>query len=59
MALINRHVEMGDHEAAHGAEDEMRAHVLRNIAALLCWSPEVCASAALKSTALDFERWCA
>jgi hypothetical protein len=48
----------GDDEGAHAREDELHQNVLRAIA-LGAENPQGLASAALKSLAIDFERWCA
>lgn len=48
-----------DDEAAHAAEDELRADVLTAIAEGRCADPRGCAEAALKSSEIDFGRFCA
>lgn len=50
---------VNDDEAAHCAEDELHADVLRAIAAGSCEDPPGCAAEALKTNDLDFARWCA
>ena len=49
----------GDDEAAHGEEDRMREEVLQAIADGTCEDPKACAAEALKSSDLNFARWCA
>jgi hypothetical protein len=49
----------GDDEAAHSAEDRLWSDVLESIAHGDCDDPQACAELALKTKALDFQRWCA
>ena len=49
----------GDAETAHSEEDEMRHEVLRAIAEDRCTDWMGCARAALKSSDVNFPRWCA
>jgi hypothetical protein len=49
----------GDDETAHGAEDELWRGVLAAIANGECDDPEACAAEALKTSEIDFHRWCA
>lgn len=48
-----------DDEAAHGMEDRLHQDVLQAIAAGQCDDPKACAAEALKTLAIEFERWCA
>lgn len=48
-----------DDEVAHAAEDALHRATLRAIAEGRCEEPKACAAEALRSLALDFERWCA
>ncbi len=47
------------HEVAHIAEDQLHADVLAAIADGTCDDPKACASAALKSERIPFDRGCA
>lgn len=49
----------GDDEAAHGMEDRLHWDVLQAIAAGHATDPAGCAAEALKSSQIDFARWCA
>lgn len=48
-----------DDEAAHSAEDRLWENVLRTIASGYGAKPSALARAALKTTEIDFARWCA
>jgi hypothetical protein len=48
----------GDDEAAHSYEDALHEHVLKAIAKGAENAPEL-AKEALKTTKIDFARWCA
>lgn len=48
-----------DDESAHGAEDDLWEKVLRTIASGYGDKPSALAAAALKTTEIDFQRWCA
>ena len=49
----------GDDEAAHSMEDSLREDLLQAIAHGTCEDPRECAIEALKTNAIEFERWCA
>lgn len=49
----------GDDEVAHGMEDRLRHDVLEAIANRKCDDPAECAGAVLRTTDIDFQRWCA
>lgn len=59
IADIKASVSMRDYESAHALEDSLYVHVLLSIANGKCKDPAKLASAALKSSELDFPRWCA
>ena len=48
-----------DDEAAHGTEDGLRQEVLEAIATGTAENPAECAAAALRTSEIDFYRWCA
>ena len=48
-----------DAEVAHSMEDGLYRDVLAAISAFDCEDPVLCARAALRSTELNFPRWCA
>lgn len=52
-------IRVGDSEAAHGMEDRLHQDVLRAIAAGECADPAACATEALQTLNIKFERWCA
>lgn len=47
-----------DDEQAHSEEDALHQDVLRAIADGRCDDPAACAREALKTTEIDFSRWC-
>ncbi len=49
----------GDDESAHSAEDKLHQDVLQAIARERCEDPVACATHALKTQGIDFQRWCA
>lgn len=49
----------GDAEVAHSAEDGLYLELLEAIADSKCEDPQGCAAEAVKTQAIDFERWCA
>jgi len=49
----------GDDEAAHSAEDRLRERVLRFIADGKADDPQLLALAALQTSKIEFQRWCA
>jgi len=49
----------GDYEAAHGLEDELFEDVLTAIAERTCDDPVACAREAVKTTEIEFARYCA
>jgi hypothetical protein len=49
----------GDDEAAHSNEDDLHQAVLQAISLDQCDDPVGCATEALKTRDIEFERWCA
>lgn len=49
----------GDYELAHGLEDDLFEDVLTAIAEGSCEDPKACAKEAIKSTDIEFARYCA
>lgn len=59
LATIRTYALKGDHEAAHSCEDSLNEDVLLAIADGRCVDPAGVAREALRSSDIEFNRWCA